>query len=121
VHIFCDEVLTDCADFEDYNKTDEDESTTTSSTSPDVKVIELNFLQQAEVFEVYPNPNNGRFHVNFSDLQNGTTTFEVVNIFSQIIMSYQTSQSSFDMDLSQLAKGIYFLRANNKTKKVIIN
>ena len=80
-------------------------------------------------FEVYPNPSNGLAQINYSLVEAGRTTLEVMNTLGQKVVSedfgVQTSGSNiFNLDLSAEKAGVYFvtLTSNNNviTEKVTI-
>ncbi len=78
---------------------------------------------------VYPNPSNGLAQINYSLVEAGRTTLEVMNTLGQKVVSedfgVQTSGSNiFNLDLSAEQAGVYFvtLTSNDNviTKKVTI-
>ncbi|MCC6837262.1 MAG: T9SS type A sorting domain-containing protein [Bacteroidia bacterium] len=71
-------------------------------------------------FSVYPNPANDVLHVNLSD--NRETAIQMFDVLGkQVFIKETNGQSQDKIDLSFLPKGIYFLRINNKTEKIIKN
>jgi hypothetical protein len=75
-----------------------------------------------ELFSVYPNPSNGIFY--FKNYESGNSQLEIYDVYGKLIYSsFITSQTS-EIDLSNEAKGIYFLRlvSNEKavTKRIIV-
>lgn len=83
-------------------------------------VVGLETLQAAEAF-IYPNPSNGAFSV--------TTSWPALNYYittldGSLVQAEKINHSSFDVDISHMAPGIYFLmmESNNQslTEKIII-
>jgi hypothetical protein len=68
-------------------------------------------VDQNEI-NIYPNPNEGKFSIS------GVKKGDVVNVYSQLGMPFLNSKVSedglFDVDISSLAKGIYFVKVQNK-------
>nr|WP_319400622.1 endonuclease [uncultured Carboxylicivirga sp.] len=77
-------------------------------------------------YKLYPNPNNGNFYIE-GDFKNSNIQIMVYNNIGQLV--YNKNKSNFnrtDINLTNLSKGIYFLKieAKNKqfkTKKVILH
>lgn len=69
------------------------------------------------VFNVYPNPSTGSFKIsgieNSTDVTVYSSSMQVV--FNQVINDNQL------IDLSQLASGIYFVKIDNITKRIVKN
>jgi len=55
---------------------------------------------------IYPNPTTGLFHI---DGINGATNIEVLNSTGRMVSKF-TSNQSIEIDLSNMASGIYYLR-----------
>ena len=79
-----------------------------------------------EIISVYPNPTKGKIIVEnlggFKNLQG----LEITNITGKIVFQSEITnyQSSIEIDLSQLEKGVYFINFKGKTfsrvKKIVI-
>ena len=74
------------------------------------------------VTKVYPNPSTGIISVDLTDDMQLPVTIEVLNVYGKVVwektFTYKNDQS---MDLSSLAKGVYFLNNTGlKIKKMII-
>ena len=77
-------------------------------------------------FQIYPNPNNGKFNISINDNLNRQNIVIIKNIIGQTVYSETASNSSINsFDLSSLKKGIYMVSLVNEqikssTKKIII-
>ena len=78
---------------------------------------------------VFPNPSKGVFNLQMTEILRGSFSLEVSNLMGQIVFkkSLQSidKQEVMNVDLSNIAKGIYFLRLRNEdvfmTKKIVID
>jgi hypothetical protein len=73
---------------------------------------------------VYPNPSNGLFTVSVTGLSNNVN-MTVQNVQGQVVYSKDYANSfTEDIDLSGLAKGVYFIKLTSETtsqvKKIVI-
>ena len=63
---------------------------------------------------VHPNPNNGRFTITATDIYSTEARLEVVNTLGQVVYRYiattQQGSISKEVNLNDVAKGIYLLR-----------
>ena len=65
-------------------------------------------------YEIYPNPNNGRFNVILSNFNNKTHSLVIKNMIGQVVYRKQlVNQNSF-VDLKNIDRGIYFVNITNK-------
>lgn len=70
-------------------------------------------------FQVYPNPNNGIFNIDVQTTNKTDLIIELMNIQGQIIYRNNVKGVSIYKDqvnVSDFAKGIYFLRINTVDK-----
>ncbi len=84
---------------------------------------------KAEQFVCYPNPNNGKFNLNFELPEKVTTHVRIIDIKGNVV--YNEIINNFDgkynksIDISYNAKGIYFIviEQGNKTisKKIVFD
>ena len=81
--------------------------------------IKTNSIESVSIF---PNPNNGIFHINNVE---ATSSFEVYNVIGDKVFSSQLNKGNNAIDLSNLANGSYFVKINSTngstTKKVVIS
>lgn len=84
-----------------------------------VGIIEL----QADLFQVYPNPvGNDLVHIQL--IEAGPASLQVINITGQQVMMQQINSQKSTLNVSELAKGIYFLKLSQNgvttVKKLIV-
>lgn len=76
-------------------------------------------------FNVFPNPSNGTFNINFSKQPTTNKRIELFNVLGQSVYKSKTKQKHLQLNLSHLQKGIYLIKIedNNTStvKKLIIN
>ncbi len=74
-------------------------------------------------FEVYPNPSNGSFNIDFNNL-NENNSIEIYSIYGDKVFE-TTSSESKSISVSNLKKGIYLIKVIQNeetiTKKLVIN
>ena len=84
-----------------------------------VGIEENNYLSK---FNVFPNPNNGRFNIQIQTSQSEDININISNLLGQIVYSEKVSiTNSLNkwLDLSHLKKGIYSVRLKNNNKNFI--
>lgn len=84
----------------------------------DVNIDELSEAKKEQTFSLYPNPTNG-----FLFIQHKTNTnfnVQIFNYVGQKIVEENTNQDFLQVDLSQLNEGIYFVKVNSETQKLVI-
>jgi len=78
---------------------------------------------QSLLFDIYPNPSNGKIHVNFNENINNIQLV-VTDVRGKVIVNKKINQNENMIDLSGNKPGIYFIRVNNKdnvyTGKIIL-
>lgn len=65
-------------------------------------------INQAKL-NVYPNPGNGKFNLELSDLPQGGAEIEVYNATGKLMMKNKAGNFN-NMDLSDQPNGIYIIR-----------
>jgi len=74
-------------------------------------------------FLIYPNPSSGNFFLNIFNNEFNDINFEVFNLSGELIEEkflFGKSNKSYDVNLD-LSNGIYIIKINNLTKKIVIN
>jgi len=67
---------------------------------------------------IYPNPNNGKFKIDCFD-EVITKEVTIYNSVGAIIWKSKISEKTFNLDLSNNAKGIYIIHVNNQYNSII--
>ena len=80
------------------------------TTDISIKVIEN---LQSEL-KVYPNPNNGIFKIEGNNIQK----LRIIDVAGKLVYENSTSQLQYDIDISKLKSGIYFIEAIILDKKI---
>ncbi len=74
--------------------------------------------------EIYPNPSNGLFTINLSNITDLKTKLEVYNLIGEKVWEENVNKENTTLNLSFLPKGLYYLsvKSENKiiTKKITI-
>lgn len=78
--------------------------------------VEENAPGNSTSFIIYPNPANGKVVL---ETVSGTT-FSIINIMGQTVMSGVMENGNNNIDVSDLDDGIYFITAGNETQKLVI-
>jgi hypothetical protein len=69
---------------------------------------------------VYPNPARGNVSVNLSDVSTMGSVLEIYSQTGERLMSVRITALSFQMDLSSLPGGIYFIHVNGAQQKGMV-
>ncbi len=85
------------------------------AVSPAVGISENDMAQS---FQVYPNPSTGFVNINSNENLN---KIEVLNLHGQLVYSKDASGQNTKLDLTDMEKGIYFIRTGNTTQRLIIH
>lgn len=114
-------------------------SITLTNTGPDPEFVVAKFSQlsvstdvllaNAKRFEVYPNPASGVVNIRYNCDKNSCIQLQIKNILGEIVFADEKKDASQNyirqIDMSNQAKGIYFLELNNgserEVRKVILN
>jgi hypothetical protein len=84
----------------------------------------INTIKENVAFNVYPNPNNGEFTL---DLGKNTeeAVVEIYNAVGSLVYSEQVNQSKVNINLTNVAKGVYFIKIQSQkgqaVKGIVIN
>ena len=72
--------------------------------------------------QVYPNPNNGKFAIEFNGFENETITYKITNPLGQTIHTGSEKLNNNlikDFDFSDLRKGVYIISIDNSVNTII--
>lgn len=92
-----------------------------SSTSSSLDLTVTSYNEASEYFNLYPNPNDGRFYIDFTSLLKvDIFTVTVVDLIGKIMYQEELSkdESARQFDLSHLNNGIYVLMIS--TNQILI-
>jgi hypothetical protein len=73
---------------------------------------------EKESLSIYPNPTEGL--VNVVRNESSETELMVVNVNGQVVYKERATGQQMRMDLSFLEKGVYFIRVDHSTQRIII-
>ncbi len=78
--------------------------------------VGINELAQSVSVAVYPNPNNGLFTVEIKSASSQKLTLRIFDVTGRVVYAAKTiSKEKFTINMSDKAKGVYFLQLNNGT------
>lgn len=78
----------------------------------------INENESSALIQLYPNPANASIHI-ASDKE--FEKVEILDVLSRSINVYSVNKTrDFDLDLSALPNGVYFIRIDNTNKKIIV-
>jgi type IX secretion system substrate protein/cellulase (glycosyl hydrolase family 5) len=124
VHIYNEASLPDCDDISGFRISNNPSSS--PHVEPGNKSMELIFRKKnlpASV-SVYPNPNAGKFLVNYSGNTGELKQLKVYDIIGNCIINSNFTVNEAELNLTNQSKGIYFLELKSATKifnqKIII-
>lgn len=69
--------------------------------------------------KVYPNPNNGKFEIEFSTMLDANSTIAVMDIAGKAILNFSGTDivnNKLSVDMSQISAGIYFVKVQSNGK-----
>jgi len=75
-------------------------------------------LAGASTIVVYPNPTSGELKINTEGMGNNEN-IKIFNIMGSLVGTYPCNSPDTTIDISHLIKGVYFLKINGETVKVI--
>lgn len=87
------------------------------TASPSVGISD-NKTSQALRF--YPNPATDYIHVESFNNNFENSYMDIINLHGQIVKRVEISNAKQTIDVSGFDSGIYFIRAGNKTKRIVI-
>jgi len=67
---------------------------------------------------VYPNPTNGNLNIELSS--NALKNVEVVDVTGRVVFASGTNNSTIQVDLSQVAAGVYYVKVNSNADSEVI-
>lgn len=77
--------------------------------------ISVQNLLDNNLFQIYPNPNNGNFIIEL----NFETTLEMLDALGRIVYSEQNAKGTHNMQLTHLSNGVYFVKASTVNSQMV--
>lgn len=74
----------------------------------------------ATAFNLYPNPNDGRFTLKFTNAENDNYTVEVKNLLGQVVYTQSlkiNGNTNHNIDLSTMGQGVYLLTVRTESSE----
>lgn len=68
---------------------------------------------------VYPNPSNGIFNIDLSQLNNTSGTISILDAAGRMVWNKNITSANEEIDLLELAKGSYFVEINAGGERII--
>jgi hypothetical protein len=95
-----------------------------SGQSSGIDPTGISVSQSVDFISLFPNPNDGHFHLSFTVSKTGNYVLEIHNMLGQIVYSENLNNFSGDfekdIDLSVYGKGVYTIRLGNGEKESVI-
>ncbi len=88
-----------------------------TSACTSILKTDLKNLNELNFFHIYPNPTNGIFTIETS--LNYDLNYEVFDMTGKLILKGKTSNNSIGIDISEYSQGVYFLKINEISTKLI--
>jgi hypothetical protein len=73
-------------------------------------------IQDAEI-RIYPNPTDGK--ITISNEQSTIKSIGIFNVVGQVVGTWQATSTETTIDISHLTNGIYFMKIDGKTVKIV--
>lgn len=90
-----------------------------------IKTFSLNIVSVPEyagmekLFSIYPNPNNGLFHISAKNLNlDQNYKIKVIDILGKVVYTSSMTNENIDVDLNNYSNGIYILSISDKEKQL---
>ena len=73
--------------------------------------------EDANAFNIYPNPSNGTFSIELTELSSATTV-RITNAAGQLVFTSALNDTKTDISLEDIEAGVYFVSIENATSTV---
>ena len=85
----------------------------------------IDFIEFGNLVKIYPNPSTGKLYIELENPGNNDLSIRIINVNGQVIyIKNVLTKPIEEIDLSNYAKGIYFIQVRSdkyfKTEKLII-
>lgn len=85
-----------------------------TSTCYNINAVGMIENSSATAINIYPNPSTGKFIIEMRKTENGV--IEIYNVFGGKVYTASSIKQQMQIDLSNLSKGIYFIKLYEGTK-----
>jgi uncharacterized repeat protein (TIGR01451 family) len=85
----------------------------TNTTESNFEIIQSLKTYSKGKVSVYPNPNNGIFHINMLEKNTNEKTMELTNIVGEKVWSQKIKSNTATIDINHLPKGLYILNVTD--------
>ncbi|HXB45470.1 MAG TPA: T9SS type A sorting domain-containing protein, partial [Puia sp.] len=68
---------------------------------------------------IYPNPSSGIVTIQLNDTISFGAFLEIYNLVGQRVVTTVVNQVQFQLNISSLSKGVYYIRVNNGNSKLM--
>ncbi len=82
-------------------------------------LIQKHQLYKIPELKIFPNPNNGIFNLEISNVKE-IFNIDIINNIGQTILKKEYNSSSINIDISEFPRGIYFVKIENNSN-VLVN
>ena len=83
-----------------------------------MNLLTVNEINSA-VPNIYPNPAKNSVTIEFEGLTNGVFNVEMMNAFGEVVKRGESSETSANLDVSGLSRGVYYLRLTSGSQTFI--
>jgi len=98
-------------------KSDGEEVPVPEITIPKPPVLDIKTITNNSIITVFPNPTTGKLFVQSSMFK--VQSVEIYDVMGKMQKSIKAEEQNVVIDISGFSNGIYFLKINNKTLKII--
>lgn len=80
-------------------------------------------LETENAFSVYPNPTSGKITIKFEQSFGDEKNISIFSILGKLVFEQRinSTEQNYTADLSNLPEGVYFLKVDSQTQKIIIS
>lgn len=95
------------------------------TTTFDYNTVGIDEQQEISAFEIYPNPSNGRFYIDFSNSSEDVNHLQIIDLQGKIVFEKNQPSKKIFIDISNYSSGNYVIHTktsfnNHYAKKITI-
>ena len=91
------------------------DATVTCEDNTPTNVEEINNFN----FNIYPNPAKNNLQIRINNDQLTSNSIIIYNVYGKLVKQQNIKNTDINIDISDLSKGVYFIKLNNISKKFI--